>query len=105
MYQNASDRSGGLPDVEGVQSTTSSPAEDRTIAVCGDRGIDQPVVESLMVSLGMIVLEVRVQDSSEMSLANRDDSGQALSADRAYEPLRVGVEVRTSCRKSSDAHT
>ena len=52
------------------------------------------VVESLVVSLTMVVLDVLVDDEAQMLLAERDDTMEALLFDRADEPLGIGVEIR-----------
>ena len=52
------------------------------------------VVESLVVSLTMVVLDVLVDDEVHMPLAERDDTMEALLFDRPDEPLGRGVEIR-----------
>ena len=52
------------------------------------------VVESLVVSLTMVVLDVLVDDEAQMPLAERDDTMEALLFDRPDEPLGIGVEIR-----------
>ena len=49
-------------------------------------------VESLVVSLTMVMLDVLVDDETQMPLAERDDTMEALLFDRPYEPLGIGVE-------------
>ncbi len=39
----------------------------------------------------MVVHEVRAKDAQQMSLVEHDDAIQTLSADRAYEPLTMGI--------------
>ena len=53
------------------------------------------VVESLVVSLTMVVLDVLVDDEAQMPLAERDDTMEALLFDRPYEPLGIGLEIRS----------
>ena len=52
------------------------------------------VVESLVVSLTMVMLDVLVDDEAPMPLAERDDTMEALFFDRPDEPLGIGVEIR-----------
>ena len=52
------------------------------------------VVESLVVSLTMVVLAVLVDAEASMPLAERDDTMEALLFDRPDEPLGIGVEFR-----------
>ena len=49
------------------------------------------VVESLVVSLTMVMLDVLVDDEAHMPLAERDDAMEALFFDRPDEPLGIGV--------------
>ena len=57
------------------------------------------VVESLVVSLTMVMLDVLVDDEAQMPLAERDDAMEALFFDRPDEPLGIGVEIRTLRRQ------
>ena len=45
------------------------------------------VVESLVVSLTLVMLDVLVDDEAQMPLAERDDTMEALFFDRPDEPL------------------
>ena len=49
------------------------------------------VVESLMVSLAMVMLDVLVDDEAQMTLAEWDDSIETLLLDRPDEPLGIGI--------------
>ena len=57
------------------------------------------VVESLVVSLTMVVLDVLVDEEAQMPLAERDDTMEALLFDRPDEPLGRGVEIRAFRRQ------
>ena len=57
------------------------------------------VVESLVVSLTMVLLDVLVNDEAQMPLAEQDDTMEALFFDRPDEPLGIGVEIRTLRRQ------
>ena len=57
------------------------------------------VVESLVVSLTMVVLDVLVDEEAQMPLAERDDTMEALLFDRPDEPLGIGVEIRAFRRQ------
>ena len=50
------------------------------------------VVESLVVSLTLIMLDVLVNDEAQMPLAERDDTMEALLFDRPDEPLGQRLE-------------
>ena len=58
------------------------------------RSLQELVVESLVVSLTMVMLDVLVNDEAQMPLAERDDAMEALLFDRPDEPLGIGVEIR-----------
>ena len=62
------------------------------------------VVESLVVSLTLIMLDVLVNDEPQMPLAKRDDTMEALLVDRPDEPLGRGVEIR-ALRRQPDRPT
>ena len=57
------------------------------------------VVESLVVSLTMVMLDVLVDDEAQMPFAERDDTMEALLFDRPDEPLGIGVEIRAVRRQ------
>ena len=63
------------------------------------RSLQELVVESLVVSLTMVVLDVLVDDEAQMPLAERDDTMEALLFDRPDEPLGIGVEIRAFRRQ------
>ena len=56
------------------------------------RSSQELVVESLMVSLVMVVFDELVDEKAYMSLAKRDHATEALLFDRADEPLGICVE-------------
>ena len=56
--------------------------------------LQELVVESLVVSLTMVMLDVLVDDEAQMPFAERDDTMEALLFDRPDEPLGIGVETR-----------
>ena len=62
------------------------------------------VVESLVVSLTMVMLDVLVNDEAQMPLAERDDTMEALLFDRPDEPLGIGVEIRALRRQPDRPH-
>ena len=49
------------------------------------------VVESLVVSLTLVMLDVLVDDEAHMPLAERDDTMEALFFDRPDEPLGIAL--------------
>ena len=60
------------------------------------RAVEELVVESLAVALVMAVLDVLVNQATEVRLAQRDDATETLLFDRADKPfgVRVGVSSR-----------
>jgi hypothetical protein len=63
------------------------------------------VVESVVIPLVVIVLDVFPHDGSKVPLAHRHDVTQALGLDRPDEPLGVGVQVRASRRGRRSSST
>ena len=63
--------------------------------------IDQEVLEALMISFPMIVLDELGDHVPKMSLSERDDPVEALDLDRKDEPLSEGVEIGTSRRSDT----
>ena len=63
------------------------------------RSLQELVVESLVVSLTLVMLDVLVDDEAHMPLAERDDTMEAPFFDRPDEPLGRGVEIRTLRRQ------
>ena len=62
------------------------------------------VVEPLVISLTLIMLDVLVNDEPQMPLAERDDTMEALLFDRPDEPLGIGVEIRALRRQPDRPH-
>jgi len=59
---------------------------------------DESVVETLMIALGMIVGEVRVDHMLEGAFPQHDHPLQGLLLDGAYEPFAVSIQIRTAWR-------
>jgi|GEM_PF-6456144 hypothetical protein len=57
-----------------------------------------------MVSFGMIVVDILMEELPEVSLAQRNDVFQAFSSDRTDETL-CGVQVRASRWQPHATHT
>jgi len=53
----------------------------------------QLVVESLVVSLAMVVLDVLVNYLPQVAFTQQDDSVETFFLDRAHEPFRVGIQI------------
>ena len=60
---------------------------------------DDLIVEPLMVSLGMIMLEESVDSSSQRFLTEEDHSRKRLGFEAVHEPFNVGIQIRTSRRQ------
>ena len=63
------------------------------------------VVESLVVSLAMVVFSVLVDETTQMPLAERDHACETLLFDRPAEPLGIGVEIGTLRRQPNRLNT
>ena len=63
------------------------------------------VVESLVVSLAMVVFSVLVDETTQMPLAERDHACETLLFDRPDEPLGIGVEIGTLRRQPHRLNT
>ena len=63
------------------------------------------VVESLVVSLAMVVFYVLVDETTQMPLAERDHACETLLFDRPDEPLGIGVEIGTLRRLPNRLNT
>ena len=63
------------------------------------------VVESLVVSLAMVVVSVLVDETTQMPLAERDHACETLLFDRPDEPLGIGVEIGTLRRQPNRLNT
>ena len=63
------------------------------------------VVESLVVSLAMVVFYVLVDETTQMPLAERDHACETLLCDRPDEPLGIGVEIGTLRRQPNRLNT
>ena len=59
----------------------------------------QLVVESLVVSLAMVVLDVLVNYLPQVAFTQQNDSVETFLLDGAHEPFRVGVQIRASRRQ------
>ena len=94
------DHSCGLSIVETEQSAEAlTPLHVGVRAYRRWRSLQELVVESLVVSLTMVMLDVLVDDEAPMPLAERDDTMEAVFFDRPDEPLGIGVEIRTLRRQ------
>ena len=63
------------------------------------------VVESLVVSLAMVVFYVLVDETTQMPLAERDHACETLLFDRPDEPLGIGVEIGILRRQPNRLNT
>ena len=84
-----------------AQEATQSLAtlnEPRAAAVRITRE-QQDIALPLMIPLSMVMLDIFAQRPPQGALTQEDYLGQALVLDRPDPPLRVGIQVRTSCRQ------
>ena len=63
------------------------------------------VIESLVVSLAMVVFYVLVDETTQMPLAERDHACETLLFDRPDEPLGIGVGIGTLRRQPNRLNT
>ena len=67
--------------------------------------LQELVVESLVVSLAMVVFYVLVDETTQMPLAERDHACETHLFDRPDEPLGIGVEIGTLRRQPNRLNT
>ena len=63
------------------------------------RLLQKPVVESLMVSLAVVVLDVLPREKAQVVLTERDHTIETFLFDRPHEPFGVRVEIGTPRRQ------
>ena len=62
--------------------------------------LDQPIAETLVAPLSMIVLHERANGPTQCRLRKEDHPVKALALDRENESLGVGVEIRRPHRQA-----
>jgi len=67
-------------------------------------GRDQLVAEALVVPLAVVVRHELVEDATQAPFSEEDEPIETLFANRAHEPLRVGIGVRRLNRRPNNAH-
>ena len=67
------------------------------------RPLEQLVVQPLVVSLAMVVLDVLMNYQVQVAFTQQDDSVETLFFDGSHEPFRVGVQIRASRRQLATA--
>jgi hypothetical protein len=67
--------------------------------------LDQPILESLVIPLALVVIDEFLECPSKVALAERRQSIEALVFDRSDEPFRVGVGVRRLKRRLHDLYS
>ena len=102
----SADRSCGLPVVEIEQSAQTLPP----LNVGGQahrrwRSLQELVVESLVVSLAMVVVDVLAHEETHVPFAEGDDATETLLVNRADEPLGIRVEIGTLRRETDRLDT
>ncbi len=63
------------------------------------RVLQKPVVESLMVPLAVVVLDVLSREEAQVALTERNHAIETFLFDRPNEPFGVGVEIGTLRRQ------
>ena len=69
------------------------------------RSLQELVVESLVVSLAMVVVDVLAHAETQVPFAEGDDATETLLFNRADEPLGIRVEIGTLRRETDPAGT
>jgi hypothetical protein len=83
--------SGGPALVVPIEAAAFSDLDHRALLAALDRARLRAVhVEPLVTAPAMVVLEVRAEDTMELSLVQHHDVVQTLATNAAYEPLDVG---------------
>src|SRR5688572_1295788 len=82
-------------------ATLDTLASPRDVA----RRFDEPVPDSLVIALSVVVRDVLTDRSPKVRFADRDDLRQTLRLDRSNESLRIRVEIRAAAREPYGMHT
>ena len=61
--------------------------------------LQKPVVESLMVALAVVVLNVLLREEADVALTERDHTSETFLFDRPNKPFGVRVEIGTPRRQ------
>ena len=69
------------------------------------RSLQELVVESLVVSLAMVVFDVLAHEETHVPFAEGDDATEPLLLNRADEPLGISVEIGTLRRETDRLDT
>ena len=69
------------------------------------RSLQELVVESLVVSLAMVVVDVLAHEETHVPFAEGDDATETLLVNRADEPLGIRVEIGTLRRETDRLDT
>src|SRR5688500_16971377 len=82
---------------ESAEAVAALHVAGRALRWC--RVLQKPVLESLMVSLAVVVLDVLPREEAQVALTERDHSIETFLFDRPHKPLRVRVEIGTPRRQ------
>src|SRR5262245_24723920 len=69
------------------------------------RRFDEPVADSLVIALSMVVRDVLTDCSPKVRFPDRDHLRQAFRLDRSNESLRIRVQIRAAAREPYRMHT
>ena len=98
VCRNSADQSRRFSIVEIEQSSEPRPASNVSSHKGRRRGsLEQLVATPLMIPLSMVVLDILVDEASEMAFTQRDHATETLVFDRPDKPLRIGIEIGTPC--------
>jgi len=68
-------------------------------------GVDQPVFQTLMISLGMVMEDVGFQRGTQRSFTEKDHSIQRFEFQASRESLGIRIQIRTSRGEQDRFHT
>ena len=87
------------------QSAETLIAEHLVVAVGRWSTVDEPILQPLMISLAMIMVEVGSHGASQLTLREQDHSGEALRFHREHKSLAMRIQVGTPRRQLHRLHT
>ena len=88
-----------MTEIVTKNAAESFPASKLSIPVADIlRGIDELIVESLMVALFVIMIHERAGRSQERTFVKENDLLEALAFDRAHKSLAVSIQIRAARR-------
>ena len=85
--------------IEAKKPTEPLAALDPTVSSGTVDGVDEAIVDPLVIALAVVVRDVLAHRSPKVRFTNRNDLCQALGLDRSHESLRVRVQIGAPARE------